>query len=577
MKSCSSCGGIVTCVDMHATCSSWASSGECLTNAQWMRLHCRKSCLACPKPDGCDTVSDCMNTECDAKRDKCYNAVIWAMDYGMQSNPEWYPGLDEKSHFEDVQSYMHTNQPGQGCPKPCPWAPPTTTTRTTTTTTPPFGTPACPPRPRIPEPPSGPTDYNGISWPELCFVGEQEEHVFLIGDWGGVYGTGDPPRPADNCDAKRNFIDGIDDQAQTLVAEQFIKRAAISRPRYVLNVGDNFYWAGIFEKCGKSVTDTLIDFNNQRSKTYKQVKAVFEDVYKGPGVDGIPWISCLGNHDYGGFSFSHAWDQQIVYTWGPSGRWIMPGQYYHQHVTYPTKGFSIDYYVIDSCNQDSTDPEEDPVHNICSAEHNSETCYPFGPSDPTDCVTWFVNLWKNQLVWLEKMLQLSTADWQIVVTHFPPESWTHYGDNVWDWKKLGMLYGIDLIIAGHRHNQEMFAYNSWSVRHMSTIPYVVTGGGGGVTSEREPSNDSSDSGFHQYGFMDMTVSKTEIKIENFNQLGVMTKNITVWPKRINPDYVDRRDGQNADQPPHRISRVAREEPLVDDNDDFAAGDGMPHA
>merc|ERR1712151_1234687 len=246
-------------------------------------------------------------------------------------------------------------------------------------------------------------------------------------------------------------------------------------------------------------------------------------MYKGPGMDGKPWFSTLGNHDYGGFQFNKGWDQQIAYTYGgsPSGRWLLPGQYWHQHVDYLTKNFSVDYYMVDTQIFDAKHPYHDPGHNICSYEHNGNraNCAPYGPKDPWDCLAWFQKLWKDQLAWLDTKLNESTADWQIVVSHFPPQ-WRSWGSE--DWRVLSDKYGIDLFVGAHRHQQEL---HEWGEAHM---PWVVTGSGGGVTSEVDPQNWGN--GLDQYGFMDMTITKEQAKIEAINQWGELRRSMTIKPR-----------------------------------------------
>jgi len=218
----------------------------------------------------------------------------------------------------------------------------------------------------LPPLPEWPTSNNGISWPAYCYTGYEDEHVFFIGDWGGLTShrtqASHDVRVADNTQDKgwRNFHWGVDDKAQILVAQQMNKRAAVANPRYILNAGDNFYWGGIKDDCSKYPFGSFGDTN--------QWFPVFEDMYKGPGMDGKPWFSTLGNHDYGGFQFNKGWDQQIAYTYGgsPSGRWLLPGQYWHQHVDYLTKNFSVDYYMVDTQVFDAKHPYHDPGHNICS-------------------------------------------------------------------------------------------------------------------------------------------------------------------------------------------------------------------
>mmetsp|Transcript_92874 Transcript_92874/g.262269 ORF Transcript_92874/g.262269 Transcript_92874/m.262269 type:complete len:995 (+) Transcript_92874:67-3051(+) len=396
----------------------------------------------------------------------------------------------------------------------------------------------CPMRHRNPEPPELVLDYRGVAWPAMCFTGTTEEHIFLIGDWGGLPGwNGGIPNTADNTKSEahpRRYWTGTDSHSQSLVADHMNAHAKTLNPRYVLNVGDSFYWGGLRGTCGKPLHPLSVNVN-------VQINPVFENVYKGPGMDGKPWFSVLGNHDYGGFSFNTGWDQQIAYTYGgsPSGRWLLPSQYWHQHVDYLTKNFSVDYYMIDTQVFDAKHPYHDQGHNICSREHNGHRadCTPYGPGDPWDCQKWFRKLWKQQMLWLDKRLNESAADWQIVLSHFPPQgSW-----GTREWKALASKYGIDLFVAGHTHRQEV---HQWGDAHM---PFVITGGGGGVTSETNP---YSWGGKDQYGFMDMTISKESARIEAINQFGELRRTMTVkprdgwWQKHRREAEAAKKDGTN---------------------------------
>lgn len=374
----------------------------------------------------------------------------------------------------------------------------------------------------IPKVPKNALEYNGISWPEYCFEGDEPEHMFLLGDWGGL-DYGGRVKPAVNVKKEhgpsRWFKRGIDDRAQVLVARQMSKLADKVKPKFVLNGGDNFYWGGIIGRCGKPIQQAVDDFSDPNAKETLQFKHVFEDMYTGETLDTVPFLGCFGNHDYGGFTFGTAWDQQIAYTWGPTKRWILPGQYWHQHVEYPKKDMSVDVYMIDTNYQDTTHPWSDPGHNICSHMHNHGTncgsVAPGAPRNPNECVRWFTKLWKDQQAWMEKKICESTADWQIVVTHFPPEHFSHR-NTVGDWRRIGYKCGIDFFVGSHRHDQEMHPGGGWS-----KIPYVVAGGGGGITSERIPGRNA------QYGFFDMIITKDKLFVESINQDGWSMGKMTV--------------------------------------------------
>ncbi|CAE8588239.1 unnamed protein product [Polarella glacialis] len=282
-------------------------------------------------------------------------------------------------------------------------------------------------------------------------------------------------------------------------------RSTVSWPRFVLNAGDMFYWSGIEAHCGLS-TLTVTDPKEQFTK-------VFEQVYTGEGLAGVPWLGTLGNHDFGGRSYTKGWDQIIAYTWGPGGRWVTPALYWRQRIHHAD--FVADFFFVDT---NVNDVGSNPNMNLCSSDKDPDvSCGEAGPTSPSECVLWFHDLWSAQLAWLEDELYASTAeaDWQVVVTHFPPEP-------VWQlatWQRLSGMYGIDLFVTGHRHQQEIHLPGKWPF--LGTA-YVVSGGGGGITSEKVPNATGHDD---QYGFMDITLSKLQLKIEAISHGGVI-RNVT---------------------------------------------------
>jgi len=372
----------------------------------------------------------------------------------------------------------------------------------------------------VPAPPSQGTAHNGIALPETCFNHSGEYHVFAIGDWGGVLGPSSTiPVPADKRSKKfpafhRKFVNDVDDYAQIRVAAQMKLRAPISKPDYILNMGDSFYWGGVDGVCGTPAT--------QHMHT-GQWRNVFENIYNGPGLDGKQWLGVLGNHDYGGYQFTSAWDQVIAYTWGgphSTGRWVLPAQYWSAKVSYP--GFSVDYFFVDS-NYHTTFPRDHDIeHNLCGAAHNADdaSCGPQGPISLQDCPGWFERLWHAQIEWLDRHLQKSMATWQIVVTHFPPL----WGKKAWTELAQG---GIDVILSGHRHSQDVWGPTSVD-NFLKPTAVIISGGGGGITSEGIPRKDGQDD---QYGFMDLTLTQESIKIEAISHGGQVRSSTKVYPRR----------------------------------------------
>jgi len=65
--------------------------------------------LAPPVEEACQTA---------AKGSKCYQDVLYGMQTGVHVHPEWYPGLTDKSSFEDFQAILAKN-PELDCRAPC--------------------------------------------------------------------------------------------------------------------------------------------------------------------------------------------------------------------------------------------------------------------------------------------------------------------------------------------------------------------------------------------------------------------------------------------------------------------------
>jgi hypothetical protein len=195
--------------------------------------------------------------------------------------------------------------------------------------------------------------------------------------------------------------------------------------------------------------------------------------------------------------------------------------YYSAKVLYPD--FAVDYYFVDTNVWDTWLPEAEGHHNICSDAHNPpkpmDNCGIAGPVSKDDCKEWFTNLWNANKAWLQSSAHKSTAQWQIVITHFPPEG-TPWGGA--EWAGLSSELGLDLILTGHRHTQEIHQNSA-----LGATMYIVAGGGGGITSENEPSPDGQDD---EYGFVDLTLTREEIMVEMISHGGQIRNTVCTTPR-----------------------------------------------
>lgn len=335
-----------------------------------------------------------------------------------------------------------------------------------------------------------------------------------------------------------SFIDGIDDSAQQKVRDAMVEVAKTSKPEFVISVGDNFYPGGIIEHC-EGLSDGY-DFDT----IPQQFNTTFEMIYTSPELDGKEWMSVLGNHDYGGTCMQMGWPQQIWYTWNTkANRWIMPAQYYSRQMWFDD--ISVDLFFLDSNIGDAGTTDQD--HHLCTSIGNTGDGYhcggflgdgsgscagtnftgdtsgrtpPGSGWEPREnCADIFQALWDEQMVWLDRELERSTADWQMIVTHFPP----YHAPVKDDIKPLAQKHGVDLIMTGHSHLQMVRYKEEYIDTDFGDVAWVVSGGGGGITSEGPPTVDYQDDNKptgndDQYGFMDVTLTKDQFTITAYSFL-----------------------------------------------------------
>lgn len=387
----------------------------------------------------------------------------------------------------------------------------TTTTHITTTTTTTIAPLICPMPGTTPKAPANILDYNGIAWPSKCFNDTEEQHFFVIGDWGGTFphntftgACGRPQNPA------------VDPNAQVLNSIAMLNRSAQVKPKFVLNVGDNIYPGGFAGQCNAAAGH--FEPQSQAAIVFANT---FEDVYKGTGLDGVEWWGTLGNHDFGGYIYSAAWDQMMYYTWhSDDSRWITPALYWERTVQY--QGFSADFFFVDTNINDAKDPDVDPEHNICNRIHNTGGIHCGGTNitSPQACDDWFHAMWAEQQVWLNKQLDASTADWQIIVSHYPP---TFDPAQVY-WHEVFPKYGVDLYISGHTHWQQFYS----NMPGFGETAFIVSGGGGGITSDIEPATDGNDDA---YGFVDVMITKDQLDVKMFSHTMIERSHNIVKPRK----------------------------------------------
>lgn len=232
-------------------------------------------------------------------------------------------------------------------------------------------------------------------------AGKNALRFTVIGDWGwSGYNYSKTAKDAGEWSAK-----GRGELAVSAAMGLF---AAKHEPQMALAVGDNFYPNGV-----KTVDD-------------ERFQKTFEEPFAAPALK-IPWYAALGNHD-----IRRNWQAQIDYS-KKSDRWNMPAKHYAFSKTAPD-GATADFFVLDTC------AFHRKLHVGAALEQADRDA-------------------AAQLVWLEKGLAASKADWKIIVGHHP--IWTggvrrdiREQDLDKHLPPLMKKHGSALYFCGHEHDSQ---------------------------------------------------------------------------------------------------------------------------
>lgn len=274
--------------------------------------------------------------------------------------------------------------------------------------------------------------------------------------------------------------------AQQLVADAMAKLANDAKPVAVVNLGDNFYIGGIPTPHNIEVGDGFgVDKAYAFGTTWK-------DVYlknsNGNGLN-VPWLSVLGNHDYGGAGCQADWQLQIDFT-KEDESWRMPWQYFKQRIQ--AKSYAVDIFMLEVNVADFLGGDE---HAICTQNYcNAPAIW----GDVELCKSRMRAKQDHMIKWLETELAKSVEDkvhWRILAGHFAIDP-----ENVDVLTALGEKYGAALYIAGHTHANMFKEKGAPSAPH---LPVLITGAGGGYRQEGDGD---------YYGFGKLAFSKDKIAI-----------------------------------------------------------------
>lgn len=236
----------------------------------------------------------------------------------------------------------------------------------------------------------------GTGSPKLSFA--------AIGDFGGL------PQPP-------YFT-----YTQKKIAQVLGKYAATKEVKFIIGLGDNFYYEGV-----KNVDD-------------HRFTSTFEHVYTAAPLQRATWYMIAGNHDH-----ASNVSAQIAYT-KRSKRWYFPHFYYTKVFQIPGSHRTVQLVMIDTTL-------------LCCRHQKKSSLLP--EED-------------KQLQWIKDTLRDSSADYLIVGGHHPVLSAGIHGSTPYlisNLKPLMEEYDVTAYLSGHDHNLQHIK------EEHSDLHYFITGNG----------------------------------------------------------------------------------------------------
>ncbi|CAH0482932.1 unnamed protein product [Peronospora belbahrii] len=349
--------------------------------------------------------------------------------------------------------------------------------------------------------------------------------AFAIGDWGTTV-------TADSCCTRSDTYNNYDIVAEDVVASIMNTQAgdADIPPKVIMGHGDSCYWTGI----------------NSEELRDSRFTTTFESKFNGQNLDSLPFLSVMGNHDYGGASYvcsdgdnnakcnstddlltglENKFKWQKDYISPNNNRWLLKDHFYVYTIEDSSSGVSIDIFNVDSGDADVHAAQQVCCQCYGYAEGDDKLCEGVargddyccgGDTDMYDaCFAKFTEWSDDSRTQLAEKAQASNATWKIVNSHYSPS--VHYAEKgMKTWFDILDGSGIHAWVYGHTHGEKHDYSESLGVH------FVENGAGGGIQKESASGLTTYAAEYvrniwaytgNEYGFFSLTASEDWLKLQ----------------------------------------------------------------